>query len=309
MGMTSVPRFLLLVLPLIVGAVLYIEGQNYDPGLLILTDNTGQAGVILPKSLGDFRLTGEVRIFTKENLYEYINGHAEFFIGAGFEGLSLFDYYLSGNNSDQPDVVVEVYNMGKNIQAFGVLSDELGGEVSYLENGSPGRENDNGAIFSRGKYYIKLTAFSRELPLKNLTDAIAEFIPEGASLISPFSVFTVPGEVVNRRFIKEGYRGLDFFNNVHELEYLLGNKKFFLSIVTDTSEGIEDLKKKFFVFFENDGIEYNRMTTKDKTLSIFKISDPYEGDWYIAVGEERLAGIFGDVDSGLIGDLRLTIDD
>ncbi len=72
-------RFVLLaLLPLIVFLV-YIEGQTYDPALIRFTSSdvsTGAEAALFPREINGFSRSGVVRIYSKENLYEYVNGHA-----------------------------------------------------------------------------------------------------------------------------------------------------------------------------------------------------------------------------------------
>src|SRR3990172_10381103 len=118
-------RLLLLALLLVIALIIYFTGQHYDPAL-IQFDQSGQGqGVsVLPDEVNGLKKTGQIRQFTKENLYEYVNGHAEYFISAGFAGLLVGEYASSGTDASRPDIQTEIYDMGRSIQAFGILMDE-----------------------------------------------------------------------------------------------------------------------------------------------------------------------------------------
>ena len=50
-----------------------------------------------------FTMSEPAREFDADSLYEYINGHAEYYLGAGFEGLSVGEY--GAGEDGQPKLV------------------------------------------------------------------------------------------------------------------------------------------------------------------------------------------------------------
>ena len=83
----------------------------------------------LPDRISGLNRVGAVKSYTKENLYEVIDGHAEYYISAGFNRLFVGDYGKPGGDANSPALVINIYDMVKDIQAFGVLSDESGGQT------------------------------------------------------------------------------------------------------------------------------------------------------------------------------------
>src|SRR5512140_3495651 len=153
--MNAVPllyRLLLLALLPCIAVFLYLRGQQYDPALINFksaaeTTVTGQVeqapgsiGAGSPSDPGKtqtlpgpdsgnitgFLQVGRERLYTKDNLYEHVDGHAEYFIGAGFSGLSIREYAPAASKDTKAGIQVEVFDMGNSIQAFGVLTDESG---------------------------------------------------------------------------------------------------------------------------------------------------------------------------------------
>ena len=77
-----------------------MEGQTYDPALIQFQSSLSQTDPALsffPDKITEFSRIGQIRTFTKENLYEYVNGHAEYFISAGFSRLSVGEYSEAGD--------------------------------------------------------------------------------------------------------------------------------------------------------------------------------------------------------------------
>jgi hypothetical protein len=99
---------------------LYIEGQDYDPALIRfdqIHSDKAQLTRLLPEKIEGYSLLGNVRLYTRDNLYEYVNGHAEYFISAGFISLAVGEYNATTVSSTEPDVIIDIYDMGKSIQA------------------------------------------------------------------------------------------------------------------------------------------------------------------------------------------------
>ncbi len=117
---------LILFLPAL-ALFLFVEGQRYDPARIRFEPSQSEGSgliALVPSDISGYTRKGPVRSYTKENLYEYVNGHAEYFISAGFVTLAVGEYGKSGSPDAAPDVTVDIYDTGRSIQSFGVLSDE-----------------------------------------------------------------------------------------------------------------------------------------------------------------------------------------
>ena len=102
-------RLLLIVLLPIIALLLYLDGQVYDPDLLDFgpANSAGKADPqLFPDRIAGLERSGQIRWFDKGNLYEYINGHAEYFIGAGFQALSVGEY--GADRDSEPKVVINL---------------------------------------------------------------------------------------------------------------------------------------------------------------------------------------------------------
>ena len=286
-------RLLLLALLPIIATAIYWKGQQYDPALIQFSIPGEEQKVnLLPQKIEGLELAGQIRHFTKENLYEYVNGHAEYFISAGFVSLSVVEYVSeAGQTKDQSDIIVEVYDMGKDIHAFGVLADEAGPDSSEVRIGSMGFKTDRGISFIQGPFYIKVNSFTDKAPYETIALQIAKGIPASTNEFSLFSKFPDLGKVVATRFIKEGYRGLDFLNNVIEREYSLNGQTAYVFLIVGTGPEINHLVDTFVGFFKENDIIFTRKA-RGKT-AIYHIDDPYEGNWLLVAFDDTLVGIYG----------------
>lgn len=288
--------FLIALLP-VIALILYIEGQNYDPALIRfqpMEKGVGREAAFFPRELAGFSQRGQVRSFTKENLYEYVNGHAEYFISAGFVHLSVGEYSTRGSEPGEPDVVVDIYDMGKSIQAFSILADEAGGSPSALQAGMMGLKTPQGISFFTGQYYVRISAYDENAPLETFAEKIDVEIGAKSDPFPEFSRLPDLGEVVTTRFIKEAYRGLDFVENVIEREYRINGSTVQVFLVSGKEEEIGKLVASFLDFYRQSEIEYDTIEIRGKRL--YKIRDPYEGEWFLIPLPDALFGIFGSID-------------
>ncbi|MBF0158136.1 MAG: hypothetical protein HQL58_01300, partial [Magnetococcales bacterium] len=154
-GIESAARLLLLALLPLLAYGIYWQGQQYDPALLDFKSGGNSMAALLPRQADQWQRQAEVRLFSRDNLYEYINGHAEYFLGAGFRSLAVAEYRLP-TDGPQPSVVVDLYDMAEPIHAFGVLMDEMGDRGEAVMIGEGGLQSQRSLGFMTGRYYVKL---------------------------------------------------------------------------------------------------------------------------------------------------------
>ncbi len=295
--------FLIGLLPA-VAYLIYFEGQKYDPALIRFPSSPAvrnKLTALFPPEVGNYIQIGPVRSYTKENLYEYVNGHAEYFISAGFTGLAVGEYGTAGSDITKPDVVVDIYDMGRSIHAFGILSDESGGNLSDLQDELTGYRTPMGISFAKGKYYVKISVYNEKVSQETFVHSIAGVIGPEADLFAEFSQLPDIGDVVATRFIKEAYRGLDFVNNVMEREYIADGNTVLVSVFMGAKKDTKSLTRSFIDYFDQSDIPYS--ATENEDIKIFRIKDPYEGDWVLISSPDALFGIYGVYDDSMINAL------
>ncbi|MBN2202028.1 hypothetical protein JW777_08760 [bacterium] len=105
---------------------------------------------------------GRPRHFTPQNLYEAINGEADLYIGYGIQEFGTLLYYW-GSPSDT-FFVVDIYDMGTPLNAFGVYSNLRHPEYRFEDIGDEGFVHDYGMKFYKGRFLVdvKLGDFSEK---------------------------------------------------------------------------------------------------------------------------------------------------
>lgn len=300
-----IKALLIILLPCIVFA-LYIEGQRYDPALIDFksipkTPVSENSTDTLPslkeaKSISGYNFTGRQRDFTKDNLYEHVNGHAEYFIGMGFKKLTVYEYSSSG---DQPEIQVEVFDMGKSIQAFGVLMDAVGSKAVSVDIGSIGYQTQSAILFIRGNYYVRVMPYKKGVSVSAFAKGFDSTLP--SSTKDSFDVLArLPklGKVISTRYVKEGYRGMDFLNNVIERQYEKDGRSINLALLLAGDNEIQKIVKTALDFAKKSGAEYEKIEVSKG--EVFKINDKYEGNWALIRSRDSLLCLFGDIDDEII---------
>jgi hypothetical protein len=308
MVFSRINRFLLLALLPVTALIVYIEGQSYNPELIQFTSSeisTGAEATLFPREIKGFSRSGQVRVFSKDNLYEYVNGHAEYFLSAGFKRLAVGEYVQTGTDPGQADIVVDIYDMGKSIQAFGVLTDEIGINPSFIQVGIVGAKTPQGMSFVSDKYYVKISSFRETIPIDVFAESIITKIGSSTEALPAFLRLPDVGDVVVTRFVKEAYRGLGFVNNVIEREYMVQDKTVQVSLVSAPASEVKQLVASYLDFFQESDIVYIKLNKDGQEL--YKVIDPYEGDWYLIPFSDALFGIYGMEDDAMLDQFLISI--
>ncbi|MBN2366825.1 MAG: hypothetical protein EH225_13310 [Calditrichaeota bacterium] len=109
-----------------------------------------------PREISDWKMTEEY-VYSAENLYDYIDGGAELYLSYGFENLVSRSY----EQHAQPDIIIDIFDMGKSENAFGVFSHSR--EVVDSSFGQGSEYTEGYLMFWKGPYYISILA-SPETP-------------------------------------------------------------------------------------------------------------------------------------------------
>jgi hypothetical protein len=78
----------------------------------------------LPKTVGQWVRPDSPRIIDAKNIFEYMNGAGELYLGYRFNHIQVFEYAFE----NQENILVELYFMETSDDAFGLLSLDWGGE-------------------------------------------------------------------------------------------------------------------------------------------------------------------------------------
>ena len=107
--------------------------------------------ISLPKTLGDWSRLESPGIIDSSNIFKYMNGAGEIYLGYRFNHLEVFDYTSKNNDN----ILVELYFMETPADAFGLLSLDWGGEVVSLNDASANGSKQSPSSDSQGRTALK----------------------------------------------------------------------------------------------------------------------------------------------------------
>lgn len=243
----------------------------------------------LPANIDGLSRDGQPRVFTKDNLFELVNGHAEFFISAGFKQSAVAGYKIAGVDGGMPVINIDVYDMGTPENAFGVMTEE-GAQAEAFDVGFMGVKTGESVMFIKGPYYVKVTAFANGVDnLPACASAVDKAMAGVASTLPQFDRLPDKG-AIGKNYVRKDYLGMEFFAGVFEKKYNRGGAEFSAFVMTPKG-GAEALVNKALVFYKQSGAKTEAVETgKLKGLDIV---DKYEGSMTLTVSGRDVIGVKG----------------
>jgi hypothetical protein len=290
-------RWFLLGLPPLVAVTVWWEGQHYDPGLIRLdrpgAEAPAAAASPLPPGIAGRPRAGALRTYDRASLYEYVNGHAEYYIGAGFQRLLVAEY---GPDPTAPGIVLDVFDMGRPVHAFGVLADEAAG-AQPLPNDPAAFPTGSGVALAHGPYFVRASLFDKALDPAAVAAEIRRALGGDAASSPGDLAFPPLGTVLGTRFVKENYRGMEALSNVMERRFDAGGRELVAFLIEEDAAATGRRVADLLAFFEGDGIGYASRAIG--RVTVHTVADRYEGDWFFWADGGRLTGVLAPLDDAL----------
>ncbi|MBD3289544.1 hypothetical protein GF337_12135, partial [candidate division KSB1 bacterium] len=178
------------------------------------------------------------RFYGPEDLFEYINGSADLYLAYGFRQLVTVNYMTM----EELSVLVDIYDMGNLLNAFGVFSNYRSPGNDYADIGTEATVSDYHIRFYQGQYIIDLNASDATEMVRSFMHRLAEEIAARiqAPKEEPDILTLLPKENLiekTPKYISEGLLGHQFFPKGLEAQYLLDSTAVKAFIVTCDSKG------------------------------------------------------------------------
>ncbi|MBF0186486.1 MAG: hypothetical protein HQL50_01015 [Magnetococcales bacterium] len=308
----SVRVGLIFLLP-IIGLAIYLDGLRQESERLRLPVEMRRSDPIsqtlTPSKIPRFSRLGKVRYYSTDTLYEYINGHAEHYISAGFKALAVSEYRIESNANgadgevEQPDLVVDLFDMGKPLHAFGILMDEGGGSLKAVDVGDMGFGGERNLAFFQSRFFFKVTGFRDNLDLISIGEFLADLVPKGSDDKEISLRFPDLGVVQSTKYIKEDFHGIDFMDSVLERSYHVADGGVVTAfIMLSSDQEIARVVESLRAFHDAEQISYGERRLG--SLGLTRVDDPFEGVWHYHHAQGRLFGLFGVLPEALIPKLQ-----
>jgi hypothetical protein len=225
--------------------------------------------------------------FYTDNLWEYIDGGAEAFIGYDMIGM-IHRVVKTGG----AEVTVDVYDMGDSLNAFGIYSSERSPDYRFLPVGGQGYGDMFSFNFWNGPYYAKLSLYQEGTPdstlLRGIAESLAARTGRASGVPSLFDRFPARDAVVHsEKYVKKSPLGYGFLGPACARSYNTPAGPMDLVVIAadgpvQAAEWIEKLKSHF--------IETGKAApVAGLGAGAFQGSNDYEGNLVIAAAGRFLA--------------------
>jgi hypothetical protein len=234
-------------------------------------------------------LTPREKVYTRENLWDIIDGAAELYLSYNFIDLHIAEY----SNARDMDVHVELYRHGSNQDAFGIYSQERNQDYHFIDLGIQGYIEDGVLNFLTGIYYVKisshrtgaggreaLTTIAREInshlrQSNRWPDVLALFPPEGR-------------EPNSEAYLAENFLGYGFLRSAFVAEYKTETPFRIFIIKLDSAEQTRRMAESYVRAFQPAS-----RCGENGTVSV---KDPHNGEVYILLHDRYFCGVLSCTD-------------
>ena len=214
---------------------------------------------------------GAPGFYNPDNLYEYINGAAEVFLSYDFRNLASLTY----ENKAKHSLTIDIYQHGNPNNGYGIYSQEMPREGSFLSIGAQGYYEQGILNFFKGKYYVKISSFdlgdNDEAVLKTFAKAVEDKIQGTTDFPNALRCFPEKNAVKgSRKYISSNFLGHSFLHSAFVGDYQVGDKKLQLFVIeTEAPDAVKKIVDDYRAFAKKKGME---ITEKN---GIVNFSDPY----------------------------------
>ncbi len=239
-----------------------------------------------------WKFTPWEKTYTRENLWDIIDGAADLYLSYGFTDLHIGSY----ENGAGVGVRVEVYKHDSRANAFGIYSQERNPDYHFVDVGTQGYIEDGVLNFLCGRYYVKISSRTEGEKGRDAMMLIARRVErhlgEEREFPAELSLLPPEGRQVNsERFVSQNFLGYSFLHSAYVAEFRAGSS--FTMFIIDA--GTEDQAKGMVLSYVN--VSGQAHTSADE--GIHRVSDPFNGDVYLLPSGRFLSGVYNCADPQL----------
>jgi hypothetical protein len=235
---------------------------------------------------------GKPRHYTPQNLYEIIDGEAELYLSNGCRELGSLLYY--NGSAEDTFFVVDIYDMGDPLNAFGLYSGFRHPDYRFEAIGTEGFVSDFGIKFYKGEYYVdvKLSDFSEKCRRAawNAAETIARRISETRRPPAILGLLPAGGQIPRTlRYIRKEMLNQGFLPGGIEARYAVsGGEATGFVVLFDSAEaalrGFIELKS----FYASSVGVFDARLPGERS---FCAKTPYRGNLLVFLSGTTVAGV------------------
>jgi hypothetical protein len=168
-----------------------------------MTERSAPASLVLPPaSVGAWSLAGDRRRIEPAAIFDYMDGGGELYLGYRFGHIDVYEYATKAAGEDA--ILVEVYSFRGSDDAYGLLSQDWGGESVTLAADWPAGERR--ALYGAGllriwtdDVFVRVMASLETAASRDAVLAIGRALVAGRPLAAPPALLrTLPAEIAGR---------------------------------------------------------------------------------------------------------------
>jgi len=241
--------------------------------------------IILPE-LSGFKKVTDYPVYTADNLWDFINGAADVYLSYGFENVHIAEY-----KKGKDIIKLEIYKHKDETQTFGIYSSERSSSFDFINIGAQGYKADASLNFFKGKYYVKIRAYSKSEKVLQTLDALAlkvsNMLQGDSEMPATLKEFPDAGKKKNEEtFIKESVLGHEFLSGAFKALYDSGNGQF--AVFLFRKKSTEEVTKTVNAYLKSAGMDAN-----DQPEGKYIFKDGYNGDIFLSWKENTIVVISG----------------
>ena len=149
----------------------------FNSGALCMGEKPPELPALLPDTLDGWKSAPDDQTYDRNNLHDYINGGAELFLSFGFNEMISRTF----SRVDQPEIIVDIFDMKTSRDAFGVFSHSRETMESTFGQGS--QYTSGQLLFWKNIYYVSILASPETDESRKAVSKLAKHIDS-----------TIPGE-------------------------------------------------------------------------------------------------------------------
>lgn len=232
--------------------------------------------------------------YIPQNLYEYINGAADFFVAYGFIELTGANY--SPVSGEKDSVTIDIYNMGDKLNAFGVFQSRRDSQASSLNIGAASVGTDDYIAFYKDRFYVEIQAYiiikKEDGVLNNMASIVAEHLSSDTSLPKELSYLPEKNRISgSERYIRGGILGHAFLDRGIVCDYQIEGKKVsvFIAFLSSYEHAVNAVEQHR-IFLNTSGRKW--LSLEEFGKYSFVSEEPYHKKIIVTQDRTFVAGVY-----------------
>jgi hypothetical protein len=257
-------------------------------------DNTNLKTTMMIESLTPegWELYDKVMQFTPENLYQQIDGRAEYYLAYDVMGLTFAGF----DKDDDAGIFIDlsIYDMGTPTNAFGVFSGERPLDAPRLKLGRDAYRIGANHYILQGQYYIQIIAAEDTDELRkvcmDLAEKVTDFLQDSGQPVWGMAALPEKDKIPqSEKYFMVDALGLDFMRNTYTAKYYRGES--IVSVLLSQQDSPESARETLAKFKEHAKI-YGKGVDILSVDGIELVSCDMDGSYDVIFQKDRLvAGV------------------